>query len=346
MPPLPARRSSKPESMAASPQYLIDALESVPGTKFAVIDAAHFDDLQSQLKSLALPFTPLFLDERDENALAAGPHLVPLSDRDAAKAIATLCAEKPAVVWWVWPDEGEATQGNLVRHLRGINMAEIPVDRYDSDPALPGDDGGTAAALAAAKAEAAAHSHEHEGHDHGHDHPPFVPPVRYELVLFRHADANVMAMLLPLLDADQVSRLFGKASGLVLDAPDHGGLKAYPRPQNLPDMSNGWLQIRPEQYEGLGGAYQASLLRKLQIEEGGNRDVSSRKQIEAAFQRALGYQVYRYEDLRDFVRADLKYGPGFELQPGREDAKLLLANRMRKATLRVLDAIDLVELED
>lgn len=240
--------------MAASPQSLIDALESIEGRKFAVIDAAHFDDLQSQLKSLSLPFTPLYLDERDDNALAAGPHLVPLSDRDAAKAIATLCADKPAVVWWVWPDEGDDAQAAIVRHLRGINMAEIPVNRYDANPVTPGDDGGTAAALAAAKAEAEAHGHAHEGHDHDHDHPPFVPPVRYELVLFRHADANVMAMLLPLLDTTQVSRLFGKANGLVLDTPDHGGLRSYPRPQNLPDMPNGWLQIKPEQYEGLAEA--------------------------------------------------------------------------------------------
>jgi Domain of unknown function (DUF4123) len=321
---------------------LIDALERIEGRKFAVLDAAHFDDLQTALKALSLPFTPLYLDERDENALAAGPHLVPLPDRDAAKAVARLCAEKPAVVWWVWPDEGEATQGNLVRHLRGINMAEIPVDRYDADPARPDDDGGAAAALAAAEAEAAAHSHAHEGHDH----PPFVPPVRYELVLFRHADASVMAMLLPFLDADQVSRLFGRAAGLVLDAPDHGGLRSFPRPQDLPDMPNGWLRIRPEQYEGLGGAYQASMLRKLQIDEGGNRDVSSRQQIEAAFQRAVGYQVYRYEDLRDFVRADLRFGPEFELQPGREDVRTILTNSKRKATLRVLDAIDLTELGD
>jgi hypothetical protein len=30
---------------------LIDALERIEGRKFAVLDAAHFDDLQSQLKA-------------------------------------------------------------------------------------------------------------------------------------------------------------------------------------------------------------------------------------------------------------------------------------------------------
>ncbi len=47
----------------------------------------------------------------------------------------------------------------------------------------------------------------------------------------------------------------------MLDAPDHGGLRSFPRPQNLPDMPNGWLQIRPEQYEGLGAR------RKIQVAE-------------------------------------------------------------------------------
>jgi Domain of unknown function (DUF4123) len=228
--------------VALTGNALLDSLEQFDGRKFAVVDAAHFDDLQGELTAAGLPFLPLYLDERDGNVQAAGPHLVALSDRNAALAVAALVKDKPAVVWWVWPDEGGETQSNLTRHLRSINMAEIPADRYDAEPET-GNDGGLAAALEAAKAEA----HDHDGHDH----PPFVPPVRYELVIFRHADPNVMAMLLPLLDAGQVSRLFGRAYGLVINAPDHGGLRSYPRPEQLPDMPNGWLRILPEQYKGL-----------------------------------------------------------------------------------------------
>jgi hypothetical protein len=145
-----------------------------------------------------------------------------------------------------------------------------------------------------------------------------------------------------------LSRLFGRAAGLVIDAPDHGDLRSYPRPQNLPDMPNGWLRIRPEQYEGLGSAYQRSMLHRLKTHLAGGKDAPAGRpaQIEAAFRRALGYRVYRFEDLRDFVQADLRFGPEYELQSGREDVRRILTNTNRKATLRVLDAIDLTELGD
>lgn len=205
---------------------LIATLEQIEGARFAVVDAAHSDDLQKELTAASLAFVPLYLDEREGNVQAAGPHLVQLPDRNAAKRVAQIAGDKPAVVWWVWPDEGDQTQASIVRHLRGINMAEIPVDRYDAEP-KGGDDGGEAAAIAAAKAEIDAHAKAHSD-DHGHDHEHLVVelPVRYELALLRHADPNVMAMLLPLLDASQVSRLFGRAAGLVIDSPDHGGLRA------------------------------------------------------------------------------------------------------------------------
>lgn len=229
---------------------LIATLEQIEGTRFAVVDAAHFDDLQGELSAAGLPFLPLYLDEREGNVQAAGPHLVQLPDRNSAIRVAEIAGDKPAVVWWVWPDEGDQTLANIVRHLRGINMAEIPADRSDAEP-KGGDDGGAAAALEAAKAAIATHE---DGHDHDHNHAAFVPPVRNELALFRHADPNVMAMLLPLLDASQVSRLFGRANGIVLVAPEGDGLRTYPRPQELPEAPNGWLRIRPDQYEGLGNA--------------------------------------------------------------------------------------------
>ena len=70
---------------------------------------------------------------------------------------------------------------------------------------------------------------------------------RVETVLFRHADPNVLAMLLPVLDPAQFARLMGTATGLTFDAPDHGGVKTVPRPPNLPDAPNGLLRITPEQ---------------------------------------------------------------------------------------------------
>ena len=133
------------------------------------------------------------------------------------------------------------------------------VDRADNPDA--GDDSGGLAEARAAIAQAAENPHDHDhGHVHGengghhqHDHgPPPDVPERYELVLFRHGDPNVMAMLLPILDRAQVSRLFGAATGLVVEAPDAGGIRSFPRPDPLPEKPRGWLRITSEQYERLG----------------------------------------------------------------------------------------------
>jgi hypothetical protein len=73
----------------------------------------------------------------------------------------------------------------------------------------------------------------------------------HETVVFRHADPNVMASILPLLDAAQFSRLIGNAAGLVMNAPERGGLKIAPRPENLPDPARGFLRLSDAQLKGL-----------------------------------------------------------------------------------------------
>ena len=243
----------------ASADDLIAALDALSGHKFAVVDAAHFDDLPGIRSAAEFSFRPLYRDEEGEDTEAAGPFLVPLPLRSSARQLLPLLEDKPAVVWWSWPDQGEDTEDRLYKHLRTINMAEIPVDRADNPDA--GDDGGGLAEARAAIAQAAENPHDHDhGHGHGengghhqHDHgPPPDVPERYELVLFRHGDPNVMAMLLPILDRAQVSRLFGAATGLVVEAPDAGGIRSFPRPDPLPEKPRGWLRIRPEQYERLG----------------------------------------------------------------------------------------------
>ena len=224
---------------------LTAALEQIEGVRFAVMDGAHFDDLQGRLNAAGLSFEPLYVDDGKRNLQADGPHLVPLTDHGAIKRVVDLARGKPAVVWWVWPDEGGETQANLVRHLRSVNMVEIPVDRYDAPQESDAESGDA--------------NLRERRHNEG-----MGQPARYELVVFRHADPNVLAMILPLLDAAQVSRLFGRAVGIVLDAPDHGGLRTFVRPAQLPDTPKGWLWIRPEQYEGLRDARMAeSRLRRL-----------------------------------------------------------------------------------
>jgi hypothetical protein len=73
----------------------------------------------------------------------------------------------------------------------------------------------------------------------------------FETVVFRHASPNVMASVVPLLSADQLSRLMGAASGICMDAPDFGGVRLVPRPADLPARPRGYLRFSPEQIEAL-----------------------------------------------------------------------------------------------
>jgi hypothetical protein len=279
--------------VATSVEELVAALDNLPGRKFAVVDAAHFGDLQGELRQADLAFRPLYLDELGKDVEAAGPHLVPLTDRNAARRLHALAGEKPAVVWWAWPDQGAATDEAIYRHLRTINMAEIPAETGDDaadgvepDAPTPHD-----------------HAHHDHVHHHHHDVPPPQPSERYELVVFRHADPRVMAMLLPLLDAGQVSRLFGEATGLVVGAPDEASAKSFPRPLDLPKKPRGWLKIGRERYEELNVVAQkrhenwiANYLRRVAPEV--TRDLSAEQlgdmvRLAESNRRSLGIRTQR-----------------------------------------------------
>ena len=223
---------------ADNTEELIEVLNGIKGRRYAVVDAAHFDNLQELLNAAGLPFHPLYLDEKDPapGAEIAGPHLVELPTPSSARKLISLAHGKPAIVWWVWPENGEGTAAEIYRHLRRLNVIEIPSDRFDADehPAAASDTGLI------------------DHVDHGHEHAPQPPKTEsYDLVIFRHADPNVIAMLLPLLDATQVSRLFGDAMGIVVVAQEFDGVREFPRPLSLPPKLGGRLKIKPKQYDGL-----------------------------------------------------------------------------------------------
>lgn len=241
--------------MADRGEALIALLDPIKGRKYAVVDAAHFDELQTNLTGAGLPYRPLYLDELGKNMDAAGPHLVELSDRGAARRLIAIIGDKPAVVWWVWPDEGEDPGEAIYQHLRTINMVEIPAEpEADS----PGEDE-EAEALSVADT-----GHEDHGY-HSHEHPQ-PKPRSYDLVIFRHGDPSVMEMVLPLLDVHQVSRLFGEALAVVLSSDasvtaspqdkkvDENGFIVFARPANLPPLPRGWLRMRPRQIRALNAA--------------------------------------------------------------------------------------------
>lgn len=166
---------------------LSDTLRRTPRDVFAVVDGAHFDDLPSEIRAFGLTSRALYHDAADAAGIAAGPHLVPVPDDTAIDNVVAFVGDRPAAVFWSWPDGEDA----LYRHLRKLNRVEIPLD--------------TGA----------------------------YGPEEFEPVLFRHADPNVLAAVLPILELEQFGELLGAARGLVMVAPDLGGLKIVPRPKEL-----------------------------------------------------------------------------------------------------------------
>ncbi len=184
-------------------QLVIQALGSLPAERFAVVDGAHFDDLPKELGIWQLEHKALYLEKLGETPSTAGPYLVALPDWEAANRVLSLVAELPAVVFWSWPDG----QPSLYKHLRRINMIEIPVDDYD--PELP----------------------------------------KFDRVLFRHGDPNVMSSMLSLLNEGQFSQMLGGAAGLVMFARDEGGLRVAQRITEMGSDRQGILRISKQQYE-------------------------------------------------------------------------------------------------
>lgn len=184
-----------------------------------VLDGAQFDHLPNQLADRDLPSRALYLDRGDNHPqrVITAPQVVLLTDETedtgphavAARidALFALTGGGPGAVFWVCPDG----TGPLYRHLRGLNMVCIP--RPDAAPD----------AIAARS------------------------DLAFDTVLFRHADANVMAQTLPALDPAEMARVFGPATE-ILAAPDPdwidgADLLHMARPDDLPDAPPGLLHL-------------------------------------------------------------------------------------------------------
>jgi len=208
------------------------------GLLFVCLDAEPFENLQADLMGTGLDFKPLWPQDEDAFALAEGPHLVAIPDdderQDAVDDMLEVLAGKPeAAVWWVLP----ATDGSpkrfeaLERHLRSLAMVEVPVERPDADE----DD----------------LEEYHDAVAASQINPSVPTPSPWEAVFFRHFDADIMASILPLLDLEQFSRVFGDAELILMQAPDFNGFNEAPRPQSLPSKPAGLLRLNPEQYDEL-----------------------------------------------------------------------------------------------
>lgn len=114
-------------------EALAKAVEALPVSRYAVLDGAHIDALPEALRQHRLPFAPLYLEAGNEDGVRAGPYLAALETRDAIRTAIALTEGKPAATFWSWP----GSLATLRRHLRGLNLVEIPNQRraHGGDPA-------------------------------------------------------------------------------------------------------------------------------------------------------------------------------------------------------------------
>jgi hypothetical protein len=122
------------------------------------------------------------------------------------------------------------TEARLWRHLRTLNMVEIPrpagiADRRTSEADIE-------------------------------ELSVLEPRPEYDAVMFRHGDGNVLAEILPLLDAGQFRRFFGPASSLLFPSPNHPAsngslIRRADLPDDAPAAPPGLLRLSRHQMEVL-----------------------------------------------------------------------------------------------
>jgi hypothetical protein len=233
---------------------------------YVLMDGARFDDLPGMLAAAGLSHRSLYRNVQDAELIRAGPWLVDpyrdldpafnawggmpedtvAADTDAAMReawpgedeqsdvsadsgnplqekqldlIAAITADLPAAVYWI--GDADLTEAKLWRHLRTLNMVLIPKGYGEDDP------------------------------------PPLEPGAEtHDALMFRHGDGNVLAEVLPVLDAVQFSRVFGPANMLMFLAPDHPAsdgsiIRRAVLPDDAPPAPPGMLKLSMEQMAGI-----------------------------------------------------------------------------------------------
>lgn len=182
---------------------------------FAVLDGGLLGDISLVLDRAGLRARSLFLTTADRDVQLAGPWLVALDQApDAPDKVMRIAETATRAVFWRC-DDGEVA---LWRHLRGINMAQLP--RWAA-----------AGATMPPRGES--------------------PDTPVEQVMFRHWDPQVLAALLPCLDAPQFARILGPAREIAFVAPEYGGLRRVVETSAWPAPPPGLLSIRSDQVAAL-----------------------------------------------------------------------------------------------
>ncbi|KXG85088.1 hypothetical protein [Agrobacterium bohemicum] len=145
---------------------------------------------------------------------------------------------KPAAVFW--SGASSLSSEHLYKHLRGLNRISVPKVWKDNQPTHEGPRVRNEEEFTAAGEDAPLEDLTNGGQ---------------EMVIFRHADANVMMQTIPALDEVQLARLFGPATQLIF-APDlvwGGGVKRARHAANIkPPL--GALQFDPAAMQVMSAA--------------------------------------------------------------------------------------------
>ncbi|MFQ6554313.1 hypothetical protein AAD018_018375 [Aestuariibius insulae] len=204
---------------------------------FAVLDGAQFDNLPDALREGKFIACSLYLDRGENNPeqVITAPHLVVLDETahnpalrppaEAVPALLDLIKDRPAAVFWQCPKGEDA----LFKHLRGINMVMYPKELLPPlDPEVEADSDEMTSTEEAAETHAR--------------------------VLFRHADADVMAQVGSSLTMPNQARLLGPASALLFQASaERGGLLSVVMDAGVP-AAPGPLRLSEAELSSLDGS--------------------------------------------------------------------------------------------
>jgi Domain of unknown function (DUF4123) len=326
---------------------------------FVLVDGARFDNVSVALTAAGIAHRSLYRNVGDTELVRAGPWLVdpyhlpgaqenewgagqpesgsetgeadiakdtraalkePLADAaypDAGKvadpvaqleAVLKVTGETSAAVFWI--GNASLSEPALWRHLRTLNMVLIPkeYDAPDSAAPAPGEE-------------------------------------THEAMIFRHGDGNVLAEVLPVLEAAQFSRIFGPATALMFLAPDHprasgSAILRSVLPDDAPPARAGLLRLSMEQMEGIEAVrYQRLHKRTIDylLRVGGERlegrtGVQLQNDADTWLKSGMAYGVksecalWQWSYLQLYTRGRLTEAPGLDAYmrrwPGPADEKV------------------------
>ncbi|MCZ7450969.1 hypothetical protein O8B93_25685 [Agrobacterium rhizogenes] len=247
---------------------------AVPPAPDGLIETAEPSD--EELQALAAKLSDAMADavargdESGGGVLPADEIDLPRQVKSRIEALLKLVADKPAVVFWV--GDRSLSEETIHRHLRGINRIILPLER-DALAGLSGSVSGEAGDISLAADDAQEEASFALDLEEGRG--------RSEIVIFRHADPNVMMQVLPALSPEQVVRLIGPAEEIYF-APAEvwgGSIKRAHRPVDVV-AQGGMLRLTPENIEVISAS----------------RMLAARRRRVGAFQRSAPHLLQGMEE--------------------------------------------------